>query len=537
VAIVIGRQALAIVWAQWRSLTNYHSRSGNSRFPVTALFAVVWYGLWVFLSISVARMTADPESIPLLITALPTAMLLVFVYWQIVPILMVSTGVSLDLSRLLVYPIPHVQLFTIEVLLRVTTCGEMLLLSAGFGYGIVRNPGLPGWGVLPIVVFAFCNLFVSAGLKDLLGRLLVRKGFREALVFLLVLIAALPQLLLVAGPPKASRTFFEAIAGRASPWGATARLTLGNLDGVAIAMLAFWTAIAWYFGRNQFERTLRFDAAEANAVGGPARRRYAAIEILLRVVPRILRDPLAALVEKEIRFLSRSARFRLLFLMGFSFGLLIWLPMALRRDPDSFFRTNYLTVVSGYALMLLGEVCFWNNLGMDRGAAQAYFTMPISFEMVLRAKNIAALFFVVLELAMVAFFCALLRMPVTISSTCEAFAVTLVFATYLLSFGNLISIRYPRPVDPAQSWRSGSVGRAQAYLLLLYPAAAAPIALAFAAEFAFENRMAFYGVLLIDFILGLLFYNIALESSARTGEANKEFIVMALSKSEGPVSS
>jgi ABC-2 type transport system permease protein len=532
---VIGRQALAIIWAQWRSLTNYHSRSRNSRVPITALFALVWYGLWAFLSIAVARMTADPESIPLLITALPGAMLLVFIYWQIVPIMMVSTGVSLDLSRLLVYPIPHVQMFTIEVLLRVTTCVEMLLVSAGFAYGLVRNPGLSGWGALAVIVFACCNLFVSAGLKDLLGRLLIRKGFREALVFLLVLIAALPQLLLVAGPPKSSRGVFEALAGRGSPWGATARLSLGNLDIVAMVALVFWTALAWYFGRNQFERTLRFDVAEAKAAGKSTRHRNATFEVLLGFVSRILRDPLAALVEKEIRVLSRSARFRLLFLMGFSFGLLIWLPMAFRRDPNSFFRTNYLTVVSGYALMLLGEVCFWNNLGMDRGATQAYFTMPVPFATVLRAKNIAAVFFILLELSMVSLFCALLRMPVTIFNVAEAFAVTLVFATYLLSFGNLVSIRYPRPVDPAQSWRSGSVGRAQAYLLLLYPAAAAPVALAFGAEFAFDNRAAFYGVLLIDFIIGLLLYGIALESSARTGEANKEFIVMALSKAEGPV--
>jgi ABC-2 type transport system permease protein len=534
---VIGRQALAIVWAQWRSLANYHGRSANRRFPIAILFGLVWYGLWAFLSFAVARMAADPESIPLLISALPGAVLLIFLYWQVVPILLVSTGVSLDLSRLLVYPVPHVQMFTIEVILRVTTCAEMLLVCAGFGYGVLRNPGLPNWGVLAILVFAGCNLFVSAGLKDLLGRLLQRKGYREALVFLLVLAAALPQLLLVSGPPKYFKSLVDLMAGPLSPWGAAARLVLGNPDVVAVAALLFWTVAAWYFGRNQFERTLRFDAAEAKAAGGSGRHRNAVLDLLLGSVRRVLSDPLAALVEKEIRFLSRSARFRLLFLMGFSFGLLIWLPMTLRRDPDSFLRANYLTLVSGYALMLLGEVCFWNALGMDRGAAQAYFTMPVSFATVLRAKNIAAMFFVLLELAMVALFCALLRMPVTVFSVIEAFTVTLVFATYLMSFGNLVSIRYPRPVDPAQSWRSGSVGRAQAFLLLLYPAAAAPIALAFGAGFAFDSQAAFYIVLLIVFLIALLVYSIALESAARTGEANKEFIVMTLSKSEGPASS
>ena len=533
---MIGRQALAIVWAQWRSLINYHGRSRKTRVPITAIFALIWYGLWMLLSISVARMTSDPQSLPLLTAALPGATLLIFLYWQIVPIIMVSTGVSLDLSRLLVYPIPHVQMFTIEVLLRVTTCAEMLLISAGFAYGLLRNPKLPDWSGLVVVVFACFNLFVSAGLKDLLGRLLVRKGFREVLVFVFVLLAALPQLLLVAGLPKSSRGLLDLMVGRGSPWGATARLALGHADLTALLVIVFWTCAAWYFGRSQFERTLRFDAAEAKSAGR-SRYRNRILETLLSLVSRLLRDPLAALVEKEIRVLSRSARFRLLFLMGFSFGLLIWLPMAARHDPESFFRRNYLTVVSSYALMLLGEVCFWNNLGLDRGAAQAYFTMPISFATVLRAKNIAAVFFVLLELSFVSIACALLRMPVTIFTVAEAFAVTWVFATFLLSFGNLVSVRYPRPIDPAQSWRTGSVGRAQAYLLLLYPAAAAPIALAFGARYAFDSEAVFYGVLLIDFVIGVLLYGIALDSSTQTGEANKEFIVMTLSKAEGPMGS
>jgi hypothetical protein len=223
--------------------------------------------------------------------------------------------------------------------------------------------------------------------------------------------------------------------------------------------------------------------------------------------------------------------------MGFSFGLLIWLPMAVREDTESFMRTNYLTVVSAYALMLLGDVCFWNSFGMDRSAVQAYFVMPVSIGTVLKAKNIAALFFILLELAMVSLFCALLRMPVTLSSVSEALAVTLVFATFLLSFGNMLSTRYPRAVDPSQSWRSGSVGRSQAFLLFLYPAAAAPIALAFGAEFAFESGTVFYGVLLLDFLIGLIVYTIALESSVQTAEESKEYMVMTLSKSEGPVGS
>ena len=69
----------------------------------------------------------------------------------------------------------------------------------------------------------------------------------------------------------------------------------------------------------------------------------------------LLGDPLGALIEKEVRFLSRSPRFRLVFLMGFTFGLLIWLPVALGRQgvSQSFLSGNYLTVVSVYSLLLL----------------------------------------------------------------------------------------------------------------------------------------------------------------------------------------
>jgi ABC-2 type transport system permease protein len=532
---VIGRQALAIVWAQWRSLMNYHRRSRGNRFTLAAIFALIWYGFWVFLATAVSVTVGDPENLELFQNALPAAMFAIFIYWQIVPIIMVSSGVSLDLPRVLVYPIPHAQLFTIEVLLRVTTCIEMLLVSAGIAVGILRNPQLPVWSVLPVAVFAMFNLFVSAGLKDMLGRLMARKGFREAMVFVLVLIAALPQVLLMAGPTPGSFRWVDAFVGPGTPWGATANLALGVPERVAIPMLLLWASLAWAFGRTQFERTLRFDTAEANARGRSESRREGITDRLLQLIGRMFRDPMGALVEKEIRFLSRSPRFRLLFLMGFSFGLLIWLPMAAQREPDSFFRSNYLTVVCAYALMLLGEVCFWNSFGLDRGATQAYFTMPVSISTVLRAKNVAAMFFVFMELAMVSFFCALLGMPVTLASVAEAFAVTCVFSMFLLSFGNLLSVRYPRPVDPTQSWRSGSVGRAQAYLLFLYPAAAGPVALAYGARYAFDNPYAFYGVLLVDLLIAIVVYSIALESSVNTADETKESIVLALSKAEGPM--
>src|SRR5260370_25211368 len=105
------------------------------------------------------------------------------------------------------------------------------------------------------------------------------------------------------------------------------------------------------------------------------------------------------MIEKELRSLVRAPRFRLVFVMGFSFGLVVWLPMALRsRGAHSGFSDNFLTVVSVYALTLLGQVTYWNAFGFDRSAAQLYFSAPVSLGHVLAGKNITAARIIFLEI-------------------------------------------------------------------------------------------------------------------------------------------
>jgi ABC-2 type transport system permease protein len=535
VAFVIAGQARAILWAQWRSLANHYSGGRRAGFPFALLFAAVWYGLWVFLAWGVCVIAADPSEMPVLERTGPTALLMIFAYWQIVPIVMVSSGLNLDIPRLLVYPIPHRQLFGIEVLLRISTCLEMLLITSAATIGLSLNPRVPLWGPSALGAFSLFNLFVSAGVRDLLARLLARKRFREAMVVALVLLAGIPQVLAISGVPAGFFDLAKPLLGPWSPWGGSAALMIGRPNAIAAAALLAWTALAYVFGRSQFERGLRFDAAEILSRERGRHRGPARIERLLALLSAVFPDPFAALVEKEVRVLSRSPRFRLLFLMGFSFGLLIWLPLAMRGDDDSVVRTNYLSIVSAYALMLMGEVCFWNSFGMDRGAAQTYFVMPLKLETVLAAKNTAACLFILLELLLITLVCALLRMPISAQQIGEAFGVTAVLTVFLLAVGNMISTRYPRPVDPAQSWRASSMGRVQAYLLFLYPLASAPVFLAYGARYAFDSEAALYIVLFVDLLIGLAVYSIAMESAAATARQRKEHLIAALSTSHGPI--
>ena len=529
--------ARAILWAQWKTIRNYLPRANAGGLVFTVIIGAIWYGGFAFLAAVIGSLMANLDELPAIAKLFPSLLFLLFLYWQIVPILMVSMGSSLDLKKLLVYPIPPGQLFGIEVLLRVTTALETLVLLTGVSVGLWINPGIPFWAPFWLLPFILFNLLLSAGVRDLLGRLLARKRVRELVVFLFVIAAALPQLLVLTGAPDRVKRWFSGESAFFLPWTATSSLILNPLKLANAGILLGWTAAAYLFGRWQFARTLTFDAAASEATFDPSGRRSNRLEALYRMPSAIFPDPLGALIEKEVRTLIRSPRFRLVFVMGFSFGLLIWLPITFGRNhsPNSIMSGNYLTFVSLYALLLLSDALFWNTFGFDRSAAQVYFLVPVRISTVLAGKNLAAMFFVVIEITAIALVCALLRLPLSLLNVLEAFGVTVVVALFLLSVGNLSSFYNPRPVNPAKSFRTAASGRAQAVMMLTFPFAVAPVILAYAARYAFATEFAFFGVLLLAAVLGVVVYRISMESAVQAAEQRREQIITTLSRGEGPI--
>jgi ABC-2 type transport system permease protein len=531
----IMNQARAILWAQWRSQRNFFPRRGIGW---TAIVGLIWYGFWIAGAFAVMLLTSSPLS-----SSLSGVFLLVFLYWQVVPVLMAASGASLDLRKLQAYPIPFSQLFWLEAVLRITVAIEVVLILTGAGIGILRNPTLHPWDALGLLPFAAFNLVLGVGTRDTIARVLARRRIREAAFFLLILCAALPQIVFTRGRGSTER--LRTLMARGSwvgwPWTATADFLQGHGQLRALAILAVWLAAAGLFSYWQFRRTILFDAdaASARASGGSAVSSFVEdfIERFFRLPSMLLGDPLGALVEKEVRFLTRSPRFRLVFLMGFTFGLLIWLPMALGRQgaSESFLGSNYLTVVSMYSLILLSEACFWNFFGFDRSAAQFYFLAPIAFSRVMIGKNLSALFFIVLEIGMITLVCGLLGMPLHPRTLAESFSVAAVLSVFMLAAGNQLSLRQPRPMNPAASFRSGASGRVQAILFMIWPIAFVPVGLAYLARYAFDSEAAFFGVLAVDAAIGAIVYKLSFNSAVAAAEQLKEQIVTALSRGEGPI--
>lgn len=522
----------AILWAQARVMTNFRLRGAVAARLLAWAMALVWYGIWTAgaAALGYAASVAPPRVIAL---ALPWALLGIFIYWQLAPIITASLGTTLDLRKLLVWPIPERSLFVIEVILRLSTAAEMVILLAAGTIGLARNHGVPAWApasALPL--YAAFNLFVAAGLRNLLERLFARKGLREALIFVVVLASALPQLVIWTGSETAAHRFLHT-PSPVWPWAAFAALATGAGVLPAAPVALFWLMAAYAFGRMQFRHSLRFDMAAAGATVRPARERARWSDRLYRAPSALFGDPLGALVEKELRTLARSPRFRLVFLMGFSFGFIIWLPML----RDGSVGANYPVYVAGYGVLLMAEVVIWNSFGFDGGSARFYWAAPVSFTSVLVAKNIAAFTAVLFETAIIAVVCTLLPLGVPASKLFETLVVASLIAIYLTATGNLTSVHYPRAVNPEHSWGRTSGNRFQLVLLPLFPVLIAPVLLAYAARWAFYgSALAFYAVLAAGAGAGLIYYWVALDSAIAAADRRRDDFLAALGQSAGPLS-
>ena len=537
----------AILRAQWISM-----RPGSHRgLGLGIAVAVFWYGFWAFVS-SWAGFFAAHATAETLRFALPIGLLAVCFYWQAIPVLSASMGSSLDLRKLLVYPAPHDKLFLVELLLRFTTGIEMQMVLLGGAIGILRNPATGGLSALSpllgaIAVFIVFNLLLASGTRSLLERLLARRKVRELVALLLAMVWVVPRFLMMSGVrPTWLHSAGETMGLFGWPWSAAARaaLPLAQTSGttwLSWLSLGLWTAFAGWFGRAQFERSLRYDilAAQATPLTPVSARTQRWTERFYRVPSLLWRDPLGAIVEKELRTLTRSPRFRLVFVMGFTFGLMVWLPMVLRHGAvqSGAFGRHFLAVVCVYAMTLIGQVTYWNCFGIDRSAAVFYFAAPQPISRVLVGKNIACLFFVYLECVVLMSITLILRVPFGLGQVLETVVVIGICATYLMALGNLSSVHYPRALSPERVSQGGGHNRAQAMVMMMYPLVLLPVILAYVARYAFDSQAAFSLVLAVAAVIGGTFYWIATESAVKAAFARRQNILEELSKGDGPIGS
>ncbi len=237
-------------------MRNRLPRSNKLGFAFTILIGIVWYGIFVAIAIGAVFLMSQQSEMATIERILPGGLMLVYLYWLALPMLLASKGSSLELSKLLVYPIPSSEFFRLEMLLRLSSGIEPLIVVTGAFIGLCLNRAVPAWAPLSLIIFLLFTVFSVTSLHDAIGRLMMRKGVREIVGLLFVLIVALPQLLLTRGNPMHLARAGQITSWSGWPWNATALLAVGQGRPVDFVVLLAWAAAAYAFGRRQFERTL-----------------------------------------------------------------------------------------------------------------------------------------------------------------------------------------------------------------------------------------------------------------------------------------
>lgn len=527
----------AILKAQLLSM-RLRVRPGRSGMIFSALTGLLFYGVWAIVALGVMAFFSDPNLAPNFVPALSTGLFFAMLYWQLAPVITAGFGASLDLRKLQVYPIPHSKLFTVEVLLRLTNCAEMMILLVGATAGLIRNPvngpgakAMAGAGAL---LFATTNILLSAGVRHWIERLFARRRFKELTMLLIITVALLPQMLVLFRVHKGTLARL-APSQIWWPWGAVTHVMLGNQAALGTLLAVVYLAAAFWFGRRQFERSFLRDEDGRVREMPVDTARGGIRELVYRAPSRFLPDPLGALVEKELRTLFRIPRFRMVYAMSAVFGLVLYIP-ALRgpRTWPSFWMQNSLTIMALYGLMMLGPISYWNAFGFDRSAAQGYFSWPIRFRDALLAKNITVGLLLVPQIALMGLIARAARLPVTPGKVFETIAVVLTAALYWFAMGNIFSVRLPRAMDPEKM--NQMANKMQALSIWVAPLLLLPIVLAYWARAIFGSEIVFGGVLLIAAIIGGIFYYVGLDSAVALAGEKRESILTELAKADGPLS-
>ncbi|MCW5963816.1 MAG: hypothetical protein KIT83_07250 [Bryobacterales bacterium] len=537
-------QATVILVAQLRMMRNMLSRRGKIASIFNGVVTSFWYLLAAFVAYIAYGVFANPPEEFELGYYIRMALLATTIYWQVTPVLTVSFGLALDLKRLLIFPIRPNQFYLLELILCIPTSLEPLIVSVGVFLGLLVNSRCnPALVVLAGAGFLCFNLCLNVAVRALVSRMSSMRLWREGLVFLLVSVALIPQWILLKRETGSWLSYLQAVlAFPLTPWSAAADVATGASLGQSLPLLAAFALGSLVLGRLLF---LRFLTAETGSDRGAGRSRLSASPARpfadLRAhaanwLGRFFPEPLASLVEKEFLTFTRSPRFVTVFIMGFTFGIIVFLPIALNPgESPGFMYRNFLAVVSAYAILLMSETVFWNVFGLDRKAVQMFLFAPLPMQTVFLAKNIVGFFMVCLQVFLISLACSAIGVPVTLNGVAEAFVTALVLAVNMFAVGNQSSVRYPGGVNPEQSWSSANKAKFRVVLILFFPIVSLPTSLAYVARFAFGSDAGFYAGMLVAALIAVTFYLVSLDSTIEYARLHREDLVDLLGTTDTAV--
>ncbi|MGH9746007.1 MAG: hypothetical protein ACRD59_07855 [Candidatus Acidiferrales bacterium] len=389
----------------------------------------------------------------------------IFLFWQLFPVVATAFTENFDSSNLLRFPLNYPAFFLIRVvygsLEPATALGSLWLVGVLTGIGIAK-PRLLFWAAPALLAFAALNILLGRMIFSWVERWLAQRRTREILgvFFLLFVISfqligplmnrygdrAHPQAWQLAHQVLPIQFYFP--PGLAAA--AIARGVHGNFAGAVAAvgfLCAYCLAIFWMLNLRLRAQFLGENLSEAAAsVAGASGRQ---VKRLGWNLPW-LSSSVASILEKEIRYLSRSGPMLFTLIMPV-FVLFIF---RLTASPSGRSSSGLLggssdlafPVGAAYALLVLTNLVY-NNLGADGGGVQIFFTAPVRFGEVMLAKNLAHTGILALELIFVWIGVCVFYRPPGFDIAIATVAGILFALPVNLAVGNLLSISSPKKID------------------------------------------------------------------------------------------
>ncbi len=538
-------QLTAIAWLQWRLFVNsLRSTRGQlelvARVVVALAFAIV--GLGGAFGMGVAAFSFVSEGKPELLTLLLWP---VFLFWQVFPIMATAFTNNPDSSELLRFPLNYGSYFLVRLgygaFDPATALGSLWSLGILMGIGVARPRLLP-WSLLVLLVFAVFNLLFMQMIFAWAERWLAQRRTREIIGILFFLLLLSVQLIgPLAGyfekrpqPEVRRRVLLVTPVQRVLPPGlaadAMAQVAFSRFQsglGSLALLCAFVLAIGYLLHLRLWAQYRGESLSEsAAAVILPKDRRLQ----LGWNLPG-LASPVAAVFEKEIRYLLRSGPMLLTLIMPI-FMLVIFRFGPMNADrfsgsipgyaPDVAFPT-----AAGFALLTLSNLVY-NNFGGDGGGIQFFYACPVRFRDIVLGKNLTHAAILVVETTGAWIAVLWLYGRPSLGITVATLAGLLFAAPVNFSVGNLLSINSPKKLDYSTFGRQ----RASQMTVLISFGVQIVVVVVGAGAFGVARH---YGnfwiatlILLILAGISLTVYRVVLSRMDRVAQARQETLVAEL---------
>ena len=465
-------QLAAIAELRWRMFFNgLRTKRGKlelaSRIIITSGFAIG--GLAGFSGAVVAGFYLATNG---KLNFLAVPLWLIFFFWQAFPVMATAFTNNPDSSDLLRFPLTYRSFFLIRLaygyldpasaLGTVFTIGLLLGVSAA-------HPLLAPWALVVLLTFIFFNLLLMQMIFAWLERWLAQRRTREILGVIFILATLSFQLIgpvmqrMGKGPHPDLNHEFQ-VAARVQAWlppgvaanAITEASYVGFMAGLVcwLVLATFTAAVGWLLHlrlRAQFRGENLSEAAARPAVKQLQRPQVG------WALPGFSQS-VAAVFEKEIRYLSRSGPMLLTLIMPIFMLVIFRLgPMSNLRHSPGISRTPdmALPAATAYALLVLTNLVY-NSFGADGGGMQFFYASPVRFSQIVMGKNLTHAAIVVANVAFAWIAVTYLYGPPHFAATVATVAGLLFAAPLNFAAGNLLSLYSPKKRDFATFGRQNA---------------------------------------------------------------------------------